>query len=84
MKRTGLLLVFLPVFLFHPLPGRAEMELDYGTYLGGTSDDTAAAVSVDADSCAYVVGSTVSGDFPIKNAYQSSHIFHVKADCRFI
>jgi hypothetical protein len=38
--------------------------LTYSTYLGGTSDDKAFAIAVDALGDAYVTGGTASGDFP--------------------
>ena len=46
-------------------------HLVYSTYLGGTSDDHGAAISVDATGSAYVTGSTYSTDFPVANAWQS-------------
>jgi hypothetical protein len=37
----------------------------YSTYLGGTSTDVANGIAVDAAGEAFVVGTTISGDFPI-------------------
>ena len=45
-------------------------RLLYATYLGGSLDDHAAAIAVDAAGSAYVTGSTWSSDFPVANAYQ--------------
>lgn len=45
--------------------------LVYSTYLGGTSTDIGFVVAVDAAGSAYVVGTTGSADFPIRNAFQS-------------
>src|SRR5581483_10559629 len=46
----------------------------YGTYLGGASRDLGGGVAVDAAGNAYVVGSTVSADFPVTaNALQVKH-----------
>jgi hypothetical protein len=45
-------------------------RLLYGTYLGGTYDDHAAAIAVDASGTAYVTGSTYSTDFPLAQAWQ--------------
>jgi hypothetical protein len=37
----------------------------YSTYVGGTSDDYASSVALDASGAAYIMGATNSGDFPI-------------------
>jgi len=42
----------------------------YSTYLGGSGDDQAAAIAVDAAGNAYVTGTTVSTNFPTVSAYQ--------------
>lgn len=48
--------------------------LRYGTYLGGQSRDIAGGIAVDAGGSAYLVGSTVSADFPVtSNALQIKH-----------
>ena len=41
--------------------------LDFSTYLGGGSADTANAVAVDAQGSAYIVGTTTSANFPTAN-----------------
>lgn len=49
-------------------------RLIYATNLGGSSTDSAAAISVDAAGNAYVTGYTYSGDFPVTaGAFQSRH-----------
>ena len=45
----------------------------YSTYLGGGDLDAAAKVAVDLSGKAYVSGYTFSGNFPTKNAFQSTH-----------
>jgi hypothetical protein len=47
--------------------------LVFSTYLGGTSHDYATGVALDAEGGAGITGYTQSGDFPVPNAYQSSH-----------
>ena len=42
----------------------------YCTYLGGSGDDRANGIAVDAAGAAYVVGSTRSANFPVRNAWQ--------------
>ena len=58
--------------------------LIYSTYLGGSnyedfSDNYDGAIAVDTFGSAYVVGSTGSTDFPLKNAYQSTLLGSVNA-----
>lgn len=45
----------------------------YSTYLGGSDDDQALGVAVDATGSAYVTGFTFSTDFPVKNAYKPAN-----------
>jgi hypothetical protein len=44
----------------------------YSSYLGGGDNDEGGAVAVDNSGNAYVVGDTVSLNFPTKNSYQSA------------
>jgi hypothetical protein len=44
--------------------------LDYSTYLGGSGANVADAIAVDAEGNAYIVGTTSSADFPLKNPLQ--------------
>jgi len=45
-------------------------NLIYSTYLGGSEYDHINGIAVDTSSCAYVVGYTLSTDFPIIGPYQ--------------
>ncbi len=45
----------------------------YSTYLGGSDDDQAMGVAVDAAGSAYVTGFTFSTDFPVKNALKTAN-----------
>jgi hypothetical protein len=47
-------------------------SLPYSTYLGGNGDDVGHQITVTNTGNAFVIGSTVSSDFPTKAAYQSS------------
>jgi uncharacterized repeat protein (TIGR01451 family) len=49
----------------------AGSALVYCTYLGGTGDDRAYGIAVDASGSAYVTGSTASKNFPVHNALQA-------------
>jgi uncharacterized protein (TIGR03437 family) len=56
------------------LPQGVRNILTYSTYLGGASDDSAHAVAVDPQGNVYVVGETVSADFPVTpGALQQLH-----------
>ncbi len=47
-------------------------SLGYSTYLGGNSADSGYGIDVDSSGSAYVVGVSVSSNFPVVSAYQSS------------
>jgi hypothetical protein len=52
----------------------AGSTLVYSTYLGGSLEDDAYAIAVDATGNAYVAGSTVSQDFPVTaGSFQTRH-----------
>lgn len=44
----------------------------FATFLGGTGGEDATSIAVDARGSAHVGGWTTSGDFPVRNAFQSS------------
>ncbi len=48
-------------------------SLVYSTYLGGSNNESGEGIQVDSAGKAYVTGYTHSTDFPIQNAYQSTH-----------
>ena len=47
------------------------MSLLFSTYLGGSGDDTGAAIAVGAN--CFVTGTTTSTDFPVRNAFQPTY-----------
>jgi len=47
-----------------------DPTLSYATYLGGSGDDRAYGVALDASGCAYLLGETSSADFPKVGAAQ--------------
>lgn len=48
-------------------------KLVYSTYLGGSSVDIGSALAVDSAGSVYLLGSTISPDFPTLNAFQSEN-----------
>ncbi len=57
----------------HSRPLVIDPVLAYSTYLGGSNSSSGAAIAVDEDGYAYVVGSTASTDFPVTSgAYQTT------------
>jgi hypothetical protein len=56
------------------LPLVIDPTLSYSTYLGGTANDGGTAIAVDSENNAYIVGVTVSTDFPATDgAKQTDH-----------
>ncbi len=47
----------------------ADMTLSYATFLGGSVYDSVRGIAVGGDGSAYVVGSTNSPDFPVKESH---------------
>jgi Beta-propeller repeat len=58
---------------FVTLLGASGSVLAYSTYLGGSGQDTGAAIAVDTSGNAYVTGTTTSTNLPIETAFQSSY-----------
>jgi hypothetical protein len=52
--------------------GVGDASLIYSTYLGGGSEDCGWDIAIDSSGSAYIAGATMSGDFPVVNAYQSN------------
>jgi hypothetical protein len=50
----------------------AGTGLLYSTYLGGSGEDSASGIAIDAAGNAYVIGTTVARDFPTFNALQAT------------
>ncbi|NIM13281.1 MAG: hypothetical protein GTO45_14310 [Candidatus Aminicenantes bacterium] len=49
-----------------------ESTLEFSTYLGGRGDESGSKIYADARAI-YLTGSTTSGDFPVKNAFDATH-----------
>ena len=56
----------------NPYTGSGAVSLAYSTYIGGSNDDEALGIAIDSAGAAYVAGWTLSTDFPMANAYQTS------------
>ncbi|MHA2274611.1 MAG: SBBP repeat-containing protein, partial [Candidatus Kariarchaeaceae archaeon] len=50
-----------------------NLELEFGTYLGGSENETIQNVSVDSETNIIVQGHTTSNDFPVSKAFQSEY-----------
>jgi uncharacterized protein (TIGR03437 family) len=48
-------------------------KLTYSTFLGGQKDDIGIGITVDPQGNAYVAGSTMSTDFPMRSAFQTAY-----------
>ena len=66
---SGLWVAGFELGAYNPaLPLVIDPVLSFATYLGGTGDDQAYGVAVDAQGCVYVTGQTTSPDFPTAKA----------------
>src|SRR5271170_5007640 len=62
----------VPLVFLILLPGFAQRVRTAYT-LGGSGNDSINAGTVDSDGNIYVVGTTLSFDFPLRNAFQSAN-----------
>ena len=51
---------------------KSDGSIQWGTYVGGSGVDYGQAITVDADNNYYIAGYTLSSNFPVKDANQSS------------
>ena len=54
--------------------------LVYSTFLGGSGQDFAAGIAVDAQGNAYIAGNTPSTNFPVKNPFQATFGGNINGD----
>ncbi len=45
----------------------------YSTFLGGSKDDLGIGIAIDSDGNAFIAGSTISTNFPLRQAFQTSY-----------
>ncbi|MBN2705332.1 MAG: SBBP repeat-containing protein [Deltaproteobacteria bacterium] len=70
-------MLFHLIILFFTLAGgvsniHAGIPVNYASYLGGSGNDSAQAVAVAPDGCIWVCGYTLSADFPLVKALDST------------
>ena len=49
------------------------VQIVFSTYIGGSGDDYSKGIALDPQGNIYIAGTTLSPNFPTKNAYQSTH-----------
>ncbi|MBV8819515.1 MAG: hypothetical protein JO022_14240, partial [Acidobacteriaceae bacterium] len=59
-------------FVVKFIPAQGSSGFYYGSYYGGTSDESGNGITVDGQEKIYITGSTKSGDLPISGAIESS------------
>jgi hypothetical protein len=70
--RAGGLALGTDAFVVRLRPDGAALTLDYAGYVGGSFDETGAALAVDVQGRAYLAGFTNSPDFPTRNPIQAA------------
>jgi hypothetical protein len=64
-------LAFKPSGNYNPLrPMATALRVSYSTYLGGNSADEVQAIAVDNEGCVYILGNTLSDNFPTASPLQ--------------
>ncbi len=53
-------------------PGEGQVVLSFCTYLGGNGEDTPNGLAVDPNGGVYVIGVTLSNNFPLKDPFQTT------------
>src|SRR6185369_11800147 len=71
LRLSACAMVALVVSATAPAARAARSSVAAATYLGGTGTDSAQGVAVDARGDVYVVGTTSSANFPVKDAMQA-------------
>jgi hypothetical protein len=75
LERGGVVRIGLAAY-DRRLPLVIDPKFDYSTYLGGSGLDWGAAIAVDSTGSAYVTGTTMSSDFPVRSALKGSNAGH--------
>jgi hypothetical protein len=75
MKRLGLIAIVVAALAYcrpGPVFPADNFHLDFSTFLGGDGVDVGWGIALDAEGNAYIAGHTLSSDFPLAAAYQST------------
>ena len=73
IKKTVVVSLMIAAGLYPGCIFPQAVSLEYSTYLGGSGWDRGYGLALDSSGCAYLVGVTLSTDFPLSNPYQSSY-----------